>query len=114
MTGMNGHKFVCYGECNFRSFHSAIIEDFGLLGCDAVSSCKLLKTFLLNGGNRVPNDVASRSRRPESRITDTSRVTCHIVGIVFGIPNECLAVGCTSEDSPQLSSPWKTVTSKDC
>ena len=35
------------------------------------------------------------------------------MGIVLGIPNECLAVGYTSEDSPQLSSPWKTVTSKD-
>jgi len=74
---------------------------------------KLLQTFLLNGGNHVPSDVAACYRIPESSITDTSRVTGHTVGIVFGIPNECLAVGYTSDDSPQLWSPWKTVTSKD-
>jgi len=102
-----------YGQCKIRSFHSAIVEVFDPLGWDAVSSCKLLQTFLVNGGNHVPSDVAARSRISESCITDTSRVTGHTVGIVFGIPNECLAVGYTSDDSLQLSSPWETVTSND-
>jgi len=48
-------------------FHSSVVEDSGLLGCDAFSMGKLILIFWYNVRSHAPNVTASHCSRHESK-----------------------------------------------
>jgi hypothetical protein len=66
----NGMRFLGkYGNhmrSEFRGFHSGVVENTFLLGCDAASLHVRFQACLRNVRNRLASDAASHSRRMES------------------------------------------------
>jgi hypothetical protein len=62
---MNGltHWSLQRSKCEFWGFHSGAIEVSGLLGCDAVWLGELLRIFLSNMRNHLPNNAVWLPRR---------------------------------------------------